>query len=113
MRKKIRFSPERIPSSPHRDRGQDGKGDHLLRVVQGAVEFAVDEFLGGEFRDQEEIERPGVRSLVRAVTPCALIRIRLRIARPIGIRHRPVASGFSRPWPRLKNSPMPSANSKT
>ncbi len=48
---------------------------------------------------------PVSRSLVSAVTPWALIRTRLRIVRPIGIKPSVERSGFSSSRPRLKKQP--------
>ena len=95
--------------SPQVNRKEQGKSDHLLAVVKDAVELAVDEGSGRELGDQKEIERPLSCSLVSAVTPWALIKIRLRIARPITIRASDEPSGLAIPSPRKMKKPAPSA----
>ena len=95
-----------------RDRRQDGQGDHLLAVVEDAVELAVDEFLGAELRDQEEVEGPRVALAGEGGDALGVDQDQAEDRQTDGDQHQARPSGFSIPGPRWKNRPMPRANSR-
>ena len=53
-------SPEIVPVDDQPERPEDRQGDHLLAVVEDPVELAVDELLGGQLGDEQQVERAGV-----------------------------------------------------
>ena len=90
-RKKTEVLAREPVRPPEKDRAQQRQGDHLLAVVEDSVELAVDEVPGESSVTSSRSSAPVSRSLVSAVTPWALIRTRLRMARPTGIRHSDAA----------------------
>ena len=49
-----------MPLTTEPERPQDRQRDHLFRVVEHAVKLAVDELLGRQLGDEQQVERAGV-----------------------------------------------------